>query len=328
MNKIKLLFLTLFFIALCQGAKAQFSIPGVPPSQTEGEYALDTVILMPASPIDIEYFDRARWMAERRALRKERNTFEFNSALQMSQTQFDNWASGGDNTFSARATLYIYHKYQRAKYVLETKFEARYGLSYIEKKQFKNEDEFKLNLLYSYELKGNWSYAAMANFRSQFATSYKSRDDRTRISTLMAPGFLEVSLGFKYERKPFTLVLSPVSGNAVFVLDDELSDQGINGVTPGSRSHWSIGPSLQAAVDWTFAKEVCRLRSTLYAFTNVKKAPLMRWETTFDIQATKFLTTTLYGFVNYDRESNAPKPRQLQYKYAFAVGLAYTFKNK
>lgn len=318
-------------LAGCQAASAQFTLPAAVAKENESALKWNEgVIVRMAGPIDIRYVDQARIDAERRALRRQRNTTEFASTLQMSQTQFDNWASGGDNTFSGRATVFFNHKYERGKINTESRIEAKYGLSYIDSKKFKNEDEFKINLLGGWQIKDNWSYAASVNFRSQFSTSYKSKDDNTRLSTFMAPGFLEMAVGFKYERKPFTVVLSPIGGNAVFVLDKELSDKGINGVTPGRKSLWELGPSLQANLDMTFAKDVFRLRSYFYAFTkiNMKKRPIFRWETTLDIKATKYLSTTFSTLVHYDRESNARRPKNLQYKYSFAVGLAYTFKNK
>lgn len=264
----------------------------------------------------------------RRKLRNERNTFEFNATMQMSQTQFDNWEQGGDNTFSARSTMFVSYAHKREKFSFSTKFEARYGMNYIESEKYKNEDEFKVNVTTGYKIKDNWSYAATSNLRSQFTTGYVSRTNNTRKNTLMAPGFLDISVGFMYAKKPFSVVLSPVGGSAVFVLDKELSDRGINGVDKGKRSKWEVGPSVKAELDWEFLKKVCRLRSSLYSFTNIEKTPTVRWENTLEIRATKYITTTVYGLLYYDKESDAPKPNDIQYKYSLSLGLSYTFKNK
>ncbi len=122
--------------------------------------------------------------------------------------------------------------------------------------------------------------------------------------------------------------MSPVGGSATFMLDRELSAKGLNGVPAGRKSKWQMGPSVRVIYEKGFAKNVIKVRSEAYSFSNIKTAPTFRWETRCDIQATKFLTTTLYSFMLYDKTANTPRPDQLQYQYSIAVGLSYTFKNK
>lgn len=310
----------------CVSASAQFNINRrIPKSDLRPK--VDTALVREGE-IRNEFINYAYVDAERRRIRNERNTLEFNATLQVSQTQFENWAQGGDNTFSGRSTMFFNYLYKRSKFSAGAKVEVRYGLNYIEKKRYKNEDEFKVTVISGLEMSENWSYAVTGTLRSQFATSYKSRTDNTRKSTFMAPGFLDISAGLMYNRKPFSVVLSPIAGSAVFVLDEELRQLGMNGVDKGRRSKWQAGPSVKAELDWEFLKKVCRLRSSLYSFTNIKTPPTVRWENTLEIRATKFLTTTLYGLMQYDKYADTPKPDQIQYKYSLSVGLSYTFKNK
>lgn len=319
-----LLFTALVFVSV--DAKAQFSISKVKPTKTETANIPDTIKLR--TDIDNEFFSQALYDHERRVLRKQRNTTEFNSTLQLSQTQFENWAPGGDNTFSGRTTIFFKHVHQRKKFSMETRFEARYGLNYIEGKRFKNEDEFKLNLRSGWKMHRNWSYTANMGLRSQFSTGYKSRTNSARTSTFMAPGFFDLSVGFRYDKKPFVFIVSPIGGSAVFVLDRELREMGINRVPKGKSSKWHMGPSIKAELDMEFAKKVFRLRSYLDAFSNLDETLTMRWETTLDIRATKFLTTTIYALTYFDKEAETPKRGRMQYKYSFSVGLSYTFRNK
>ncbi len=311
---------------LCGGASAQFSISRVRPSSVEAKKWVDTI--KRNTDYSNDFFSRAKWQAERRALRKERNTIEFGSTLQVSQTQFENWAAGGDNTFSGRATLNFRHQYKRDKFSVDYKFNARYGINIISGKTFKNEDQFTVNVLTGWNFHKNWSYAASANLQSQFSAGYKSRTDKTLKSSFMAPGILDISVGVTYNRSPFNIVISPVGGRATFVLDDRLLDLGLNGVEKGRYSKWQVGPSIRINFDKEFLKKVFRFRSEIYSFTNIKLPPTIRWESTLDIRATKFLTTTVYAYLYYDKYANTPKPDAMQYKYSFSVGLSYTFKNK
>lgn len=326
MKFIKITLLITLLVAASDVA-AQFSISRVKPSSLDTKFFADSI---KSTNVNNAYFNRARWDAERKRIRKERNTVEFNASLQVSQTQFDNWAAGGDNTFSGRSTLFFRHQYKREKLAVDYRLEGRYGLNVIEGKPFKNEDEFKINFMTTWSIKHNWSYATTLNLRSQFTNGYNSRTDKTKKSSFMAPGFFDVTIGFNYKRpkSPFNITISPLAGSIVTVWDDELLDKGMNGVPKGKKSKGQLGPSVRIDFDKEFCKKIFRFRSYLYSFTNIKTTPTVRWENTLEVRATKFLTTTIYALGYYDKQAITPKPQKMQYNYSFSIGLAYTFKNK
>lgn len=75
---------------------AQFSISKVP---SEADTRLKKDSVKPISAVSNEFFSEARFRAEKRRLRKERNTLTCTVGLNLNQTKFDNWAPGGVNTF-------------------------------------------------------------------------------------------------------------------------------------------------------------------------------------------------------------------------------------
>lgn len=310
---------------VCADANAQFTIPEKRPKPKIN--TADTAKRLPLE-LKTEFVTPAQKRAERLALRKERNTFEINASLTLQQTQFENWVSGGDNTFSGSAKFYFRHQHKRKRLGFDSKFDALYGLNYIEKKMFKNQDKFQYNFLTTWDIHSNWSYSAELELRSQFTAGRKSRTDKTKTSTFMAPGYLKLAVGFTFDKAPFKMTVSPVGGNATFMLDDSLSLKGLNGVPKGAKSKWQVGPSIRINYDQYFFKKVVRIRSEVYSFTNIRTAPTVRWETKCEIQATKFLATTLYSLMQYDKTANTPKPDHVQYQYSIGVGLSYTFKNK
>ena len=309
---------------------AQFSVKrSVTPSEIATRVRTDSI--KAAEDIKNQYFSKAKFLAEKRRIRNERNTVEFNSGVHLSQTSFENWASGGENTFSGRATLYFRHIYKRNLLTIDYRFEGRYGINVIQKTAFKNEDEFKFNFLMTWKMHKYWSYAATTTFRSQFSKGYKSRTDKTLVSDFMAPGVWDISIGFNYKRdnSPFNITLSPIGGNILFVLNDELSAQGLNGIDPGDRVKGQLGPSVKIDFDKEFGKnKLFRYRSQFYTFSNIKKVPTARWENTFEIRATKIFSTTLYGLAVYDKEASTPYRSKFQLQYSISIGLSYTFKNK
>ncbi len=328
MDLLKVTRRVLCIMLLCMAAtgtlRAQFTIPTVEPSKTTVAPLADTIR---NAPLDNKYFSRAKWEAERRALRKERNTVEFNVNLQASQTQFVNWQAGGDNTFSARSQMFFRHLYKRDKFNLEYRFDARYGANYIDKRLFKNEDEFKFNIQSGWKMHRSWNYAATVNMRSQFSKGLKSRTDSTKISNFMAPGYLDVAIGFnwKKDKSPWNITISPVAGNIIFVLDEQLQARGIAGVPKGDKTKGQLGPSVRIFFDKEFAKKVFRYRSDLYSFCNIRTPPIARWENSLEIKATKLFSTKIYGMFYYDKYSGTEKP---QYNYSISVGLSYWIKNK
>lgn len=327
MKSVKYILCLVITICYSVNAFSQFTI--------ERDNVMDFRLLvsdsMKNAPLYNKYFSEAKWRDDKRKIKKERNDIEFNSSFHLSQTQFENWASGGDNTFSGAANIFFRHKYHKDKFAFEYKFSAKYGISVIDAEPFKNMDEFVLNLQTTWNVRKSWAYAASANIRSQFSPGYKSRnEDDILMSNFMSPGFFDVSVGMNYQNddSPFNITLSPLSGSVVVVISDTLSMKGINGVTKGEHTKGAIGPSVMLSFDKSFIKDKFRFRSHLYAFTNIKVAHTARWENTLEVIASKYFSTKIYGLIYYDSLVDTPYGGGMQYNYSISVGLAYTFKNK
>lgn len=278
-----------------------------------------------------DYTTRAIQWAQRRELRKQRNTFNLTFSIEAKQTQFSNWAKGGDNTFNGLATLDIKHEYKREKLTYTTRFGARYGTSVIDGSTFKNEDKFDFKFQTDWKLSRLWSLSGVANLRSQFTKGYKSRTDHTLVSDFMSPGILDLSLGFTFKPQYWQITLSPVTGSMLFVLSDSLSSRGINGIEPGKHFKPMIGPSLGVEFDRKFAKDLIHYRSVFNTFWNFTLAPNARWENTLKFQATKWLGTSVYWYMIYDKEAKTPRRddgKFFQVNYSIGLALTFTYKNK
>ena len=231
-----------------------------------------------------DYYDHAAWLAERRRIRKERNTFEFEAKFSTSALQFENWTAGGNNTFSGLSTIYLRHQFKKNKFASDLKVNARYGINFIDNAHFKNVDELKIEELMSWSFRESWSYSANINFRTQLSDGFASRTDNTLVSALMSPGFADISVGFTYAPSgaPYKLTLSPLAGNMITMLDERLYEQGLNGVPAGKKFYSGVGPSINASFDRTFfEKRWLRYRATLYGFyalNDLKEPPTVRWD--------------------------------------------------
>lgn len=180
------------------------------------------------------YFSRARYRAERAAIRKERNTLEFGGGILGSVASYsDSWieTSGGDNSIGLAATLFLHHTFTKQRFTIETKFDAKFGYNRMnievagdggsttsEATWYKNQDEFQISTNPAYIINKSWQVGSIIKFRSQFANGYVSRSQQTaddRKSTFMSPGYLDISGGFTYtcplERFPIKINLSPIA---------------------------------------------------------------------------------------------------------------------
>lgn len=351
MMKRPILILLPLLTLLCTGnVSAQFSMSKVAKPKDRPSTIADSI---KQTRLENDYFSLARYKADRRALIKERNTIEFKASLHASQTQYENWSAGGDNTFASRAEMSFAHKFKKGGYTLDYKLSARYGFNIIpvetdgskDAKLFKNEDEWVVKVQNLYIMHKNWSYSALVNVRSQFTTGYKSRTDKTKKTNFFAPGYIDLSLGldYKHPKQPLNVTLSPISGSAIVVMDESLARTGLGGV-PADRfddagnlilrhkhSKWELGSSVQVKYDKTFGKrDTFRYQTNLFSFCGWSNVPTVRWENTFDIKATKLLSTTFYIQLYYDKEDilAGDTRAKLQAKYSLSVGLSYTFKNK
>ncbi|MCM1151134.1 MAG: DUF3078 domain-containing protein [Alistipes sp.] len=282
-------------LAAALPAAAQFSIDEVDARQ--GEVTFRDPIK--STPVDVDYFNRARYRAERAAIRKERNTLEVGGGLRGALTSYnDSWVavSGGDNSIAIAANLFLNHTYTKHLFTLETKFVANFGYNRMKVETenedgstssdgvwFKNQDEFDISVAPSFKMSKNWSYGAIVKFRSQFANGYVSRTQQREIerkSTFMAPGYFDASLGITYKcpkpKFPIVVNISPIALSAVFVesglIRENVWDKkpgwqiyGLSG--PDKTSKYEGGSSVQIDFDRTFGRsEFLRYRTMLYTF--------------------------------------------------------------
>jgi len=375
---------TLFAICAFMPSMAQINVEEQQITKEEATFAPE----VKQQAVDAEYTNQAKLKAERAAIRKERNYIEFGASLQGTLTNYNNaWqdVTGGSNTIAAVASFNFTHTFAKGLFSIENKvtgkigydrmratFESADGGTYEKGAWFKNQDEFMIYTAPAFKMVKNWTYGATVRFRSQFANGFTDRthtDRANHISSFMAPGYLDASLGFTYicpvKAFPIKINISPIAMNATFVENShvlKVKNYGVD-VDAGKRSRWEGGSSIQIDFDKTFDKKgIFRYRTTLYSFygwitditmtnrfssygaykkqldqynagvegvsaPNLGKLPVhpvVRWENTFDIKATKYLTTQIYFQLYYNRAQDL----RVQTQTLLSVGLAYTFKSK
>jgi len=281
------------------------------------------------------------------------------ATLNFNQVALVNWAAGGESALSGTAIFSGFVKKRNEISYFETSLDMGYGWITSDNQPFrKNEDKIDFNMKYGLKATQDHKlyYALLLNFRSQFAPGFNFPDDSTVISRFLAPGYLTLALGMDYKPNNYlSIFLSPVTGRALFVKDQNLADAGQFGtvgaefdengtkIKDGQTLRFEFGAMLRARFRKDIAKNI-DLLSTLQLFNNYTDARVsnrknidINWETMINIKANKWLTTSIFTHLIYDDDIQIPVTRTVngqqvegsgprtQFKEVLGIGLSYKF---
>lgn len=234
-------FLTLLTIAAVMAAtdvRAQFTVEDKTKTKDEDVKFQDRL-----KNIDVSsaYYNEARARAERARLRKERNYLEITASLNATMSTYnDAWTKtrGGDNTISVFGRLFLKHIYTNGPWAVTTQAEGNYGYNRLRVDVedggrkgiwFKHIDNFYVQVQPELRASKNWYYSATFKTWSQFSGSYRSRTQQTdedMLTSFMAPGYLNLSVGMTYNspqpKFPIKISLNPLSSSGTLVFNDRV----------------------------------------------------------------------------------------------------------
>lgn len=257
--------------------------------------------------------------------KKENWKYTANVGLNISQTSFSNWALGGEGSIGGIGIINLGAKYSKDKYSWDNTFAGQYGLQKIDGQETrKSIDVFEFNSIFGYKIHEHWSLATQVGLKSQFAKGYKypKTGDKYKISNLLAPGYINTSLGVNYVPNDwFHLFLSPITGKHTLVLDEDLSKIGMFGLDAGDKYKCEFGASVDAGLKKDIMKNVnlitsLRLFSAYDSFGYVDIA----WDVALAMKVNKYISATISTNLLYDDDV----AKRTQFKEVVGVGLAYT----
>ena len=227
-----------------------------------------------------DFYSDAKAKLERQRIRKERNTLEITVSLQGTMASYNNaWLDtrGGDNSIAVTGDFFLKHTYAKNKFRLFTQAQAKYGYNRIRVENeegtkegiwFKNLDQFWIQTEPSRTINNAWSYAGRVKITSQFSKTYGSRtaqtDDNVKTS-FMAPGYINLSLGFKYtsqnKKFPIRISLNPLASDGTVAYNDLVEKiyrdkKATNwfGIDMGKHATFSGGSDINIGFDRTWGK--------------------------------------------------------------------------
>ena len=262
--------------------------------------------------------------------------------INFNQVSLSQWAPGGDNNLSLSSAVNLFANYEKDKTIWSNSLDLAYALIKTSSDPIrKSDDKIDFTSKYGYKIgEGKWYYAALLNFKSQFAEGFKYPDDSNVVSKFMSPAYLTLALGLTYKPTDyFEVFLSPATGKWTFVNDQTLADAGAYGVkaadiengvlVPGSGEN--LRSEFGAYLNMKFKKDIMEnitFMTKLELFNNYTdedkdnaKNIDVNWETSLIMKVNKFITASVIAQLVYD----ANVVQRTQYKQVIGVGFGYKF---
>ena len=275
---------------------------------------------------------------------KARSNFGFN----MTQSTFTNWAAGGRNNIAGSFLINAIANYKKDNINWSNLLSLGLGgIQYFDEGLEKTDDLIDLQSTLSHKLKEKWYLSMLMGFRTQFLDGFSNPGDTVRVSTFMAPGYGNTSLGIEYKPNDhFKVMASPLSGKFTFVRDQTLADEGAFGVdaaeldendnviTPGA----NFRPELGSYIRIMYNKEIMEnidLRTRWEFFSNYIEKPQnidINAELIMNFKVNKWFSASLQANLIYDDDIDITDrfgntgPRT-QFKQVIGLGIAYRLAN-
>ncbi len=246
------------------------------------------------------------------------------SGINLTQTSFDNWTQGGENSFAWQINLHSKFVNDQEKYNWANSGKLSYGSTKTGNQDArKSIDEIKLESVYTYKMGKYLNPFVAGTGETQFAPGYDySTDPETPVSTLFDPAYFRESFGLGY--KPNETIQTRLGGAmkqtitskypVPYADDPETAEIekikneiGIESVTD---LNWKIS-------DNSLLTSKLELFSALGALDETD----IKWDNIFTTKISKYFNVNFNFKLFYDKDISPKR----QIKQAIAFGLTYTF---
>ncbi len=267
----------------------------------------------------------------------------------------EQWAAGGENSISLNAITGLFANYKKANSSWDNTLDLGYGLLKQGKKSkaMKTDDKIDFSSKYGQKATKTLYYAALLNFKTQFAEGFDYAKDSTHsISNFMVPAYLIAALGMDYKPKGnLSVFLAPLTEKLTIVNDQNFANNGAYGVDAaeydsitgtitkqGKKLRSEIGGYLKIAYTRDLMKNV-NLQTKLDLFSNYAHNPQnidVNWEMLIAMKINKYINANISTQVIYDDDTRFPIDKngdgtpdllgpRIQWKEMFSLGISVIF---
>ena len=257
-------------------------------------------------------------------------SIEGQNTLMLNQAAFSNWVGGGANNVGWLVGVNYNFTYQKDKDLWENNIILGYGRNNTQGLgNRKTQDNINISTNYGRAISQNWYVSAGASFLSQFDNGYADGNNPSaaKISSFMAPGYLNVGAGFTYKpNEDFTLTLRPANARMTFVLDKDLQYKGNYGLkNDGDSMLFQFGFYADASYKVKLMENI-HLTNKAWLFSNYLDHPeriAMGYSGILNLKINKYISSNITLDLVYDHN----QIRKTQLKQTLGLGLAYNISN-
>ena len=257
-------------------------------------------------------------------------SIEGQNTLMLNQAAFSNWVGGGANNVGWLVGVNYNFTYQKDKDLWENNIILGYGRNNTQGLgNRKTQDNINISTNYGRAISKNWYVSAGASFISQFDNGYADGNNPSaaKISSFMAPGYLNVGAGFTYKpNEDFTLTLRPANARMTFVLDKDLQYKGNYGLkNDGDSMLFQFGFYADASYKVKLMENI-HLTNKAWLFSNYLDHPeriAMGYSGILNLKINKYISSNITLDLVYDHN----QIRKTQLKQTLGLGFAYNISN-
>jgi hypothetical protein len=244
--------------------------------------------------------------------------------VNFTQAQFDNWAPGGEDSWSWQSDLLPKCVFENASLQWVNAGKFSFGQAKVgDMGSRKSADEIRLESVLTRKI-GTWvnPYAAVTAL-TQFAPGYfYDGDSKTEVSGFLDPGYFTQSAGLGIQPDPHlktrigAALKETVTRNHPAPYADDPKTLKIEKIKAEPGAEWVTD------TDWKLHENIL-FTSKLETFSNFKglNAVDVNWDNMFSSKITKLISVSFNVRVTYDRDVS----RKRQVKQVLGAGLSYSF---
>ncbi|OQX95105.1 hypothetical protein B6I21_07140 [candidate division KSB1 bacterium 4572_119] len=249
---------------------------------------------------------------------------EMIGGLNLTQTSFDNWAQGGENSFAWQINLNFKFINDQEKFNWANTGKFNYGSTKTGDQEAKKSiDEIKLETVYTYKLAKFLNPFVAATGESQFAPGYNyGTEPKTQISAIFDPAYFRESIGLGY--KPNDLVQTRLGGAVKQTITSDYPAPYADDPETEEIEKFKNEFGVESVTDISLKiSENSLLTSKLELFSAFEAFDKtdVNWDNLISTKISKYFNITFNFKLFYDKDISAKR----QIKQSIALGVSYTF---
>ncbi len=242
--------------------------------------------------------------------------------LNFTQNKFDNWAQGGEDSWSWQLDVNAKFENDQEKYNWSNTGKFSFGQTQIgDADARKAADEIKLESVYTHKMGIHINPYIAVTGKTQISKGYQYTDtSKIAISNLLDPGYFTQSVGIGY--KPNEIVKTRFGAALKETIADKYNFADDPETTEIEKTRTEFGAESVTDLEYKVSENI-QFKSKLEMFSNLEALNEVdvNWDNLITARVSEYINVSFNLNMFYDR--NISKSRQL--KQTLAVGLSYSF---